>query len=184
MKEWKTNLYLNHAQGSTVCENINIKCGIFQGDSLPPLLFCLALVPLSYELNNTDYGYNIYEEKINHLFYKDDLKLHGKNDYELEGLLRTVKTLIRGKLKSTSSIVQDIDTIIKELDQEETYKYLGIKEGDGIQHETMKEKIRRECFRRVRAVLQSELNAKNKLEAIDTLAIPVVSYSFNVVTGI
>ena len=45
----------------------------------------------------------------------------------------------------------------------------------------MKEKIRKECYRRVKAVLQSELNAKNKLEAINTLAIPVVSYSFNVV---
>ena len=45
----------------------------------------------------------------------------------------------------------------------------------------MKEKIRKECYIRVRAVLQSELNAKNKLEAINTLAIPVVSYSFNVV---
>ena len=78
MKKWKTNLYLNHAQGSTVCENFNIKCGIFQGDSLSPLLFRLALVPLSYELNNIVYGYNIYEEKMNHLFYMDDLKLYGK----------------------------------------------------------------------------------------------------------
>ena len=129
----------------------------------------------------------------------DDLKLYGKNDYELEGLLRTVKTFsdgigmtlgldkcakatfIRGKLKSTSSIVLDIDTKIKKLDQKETYKYLGIEEGDGIQHGKMKEKIRKECYRRVRAVLQSELNAKNKLEAINTLAISVVSYHFNVV---
>ena len=166
---------------------------------MSPLLFCLALVPLSYELNNTGYGYNIYEEKINHLFYVDDLKLYGKNDYVLEGLLRTVKTFsdgigmtlgldkcakatfIRGKLKSTSSIVLDIDTKIKKLDQKETYKYLGIEEGDGIQHGKMKEKIRKECYRRIRAVLQSELNAKNKLEAINTLAISVVSYRFNVV---
>ena len=44
----------------------------------------------------------------------------------------------------------------------------------------MKEKIRKECYRRVREVLQSELNAKNKLEPINTLAISVVSYSFNV----
>ena len=78
MKEWKTNLYLNHAQGSIVCEYISIKCGIFQGDSLSHLLFCLALVPISYELNNTGYGYNIYEEKINHLVYMDDLKLYEK----------------------------------------------------------------------------------------------------------
>ena len=127
----------------------------------------------------------------------DDLKLYGKNDYELEGLLRTVKTFhgdigmtsgldkcakatfIRGKLKSTSSIVLDIDTKIKELDQEETCKYLGMEEGDGIQHRNMKEKIRKERYRRVRTMLQSELNAKNKLETINTLAIPVVSYSFN-----
>ena len=45
----------------------------------------------------------------------------------------------------------------------------------------MKEMIRRECFRRVSAVLQTELNAKNKLEAINTLAIPVVTYSFNII---
>ena len=129
----------------------------------------------------------------------NDLKLYEKNDYELEELLRTVKTFsgdigmtfgldkcakatfIRGKLKSTSSIVLDIDTKIMELDQEKTYKYLGIKEGDGIQHGKMKEKIRKECYRRVRAVLQSELNIKNKLESINTLTIPVVSYSFSVV---
>ena len=129
----------------------------------------------------------------------DDLKLYGKKDYELEGLLRTVKTFsddigmtfglekcakatfIKGKLKSTSSVVLDIDTKIKEQDQEDTYKYLGIEEADRIQHAKMKEKIRKECYIRVRAVLQSELNAKSKSEAINTLAIPVVSYSFNVV---
>ena len=82
--------------------------------------------------------------------------------------------------QSTSSIVLDIDTKIKELDQEETYKSLSIEEGDGIQDEKMKEKIGKECYRRVRAVLQSELNAKDKLEAINTLAITVVSSSFNI----
>ena len=57
---------------------------------------------------------------------------------------------------------------MKELDQEETYKYLSIEEGDGIQHGKMKERIRKECYKRVSGVLQSELNAKNKLEAINT----------------
>ena len=122
-----------------------------------------------------------------------------KNDYELEGLLRIVKTFsddigmtfglekrakatfIKEKLKYTNSIVLDIDTKFKELDQGETYKYLGAEEGDGIQHGKMEEKIRKACYRRVRAVLESELNAKNKLEAITTLAVPVVLYSFNLV---
>ena len=34
------------------------------------------------------------------------------------------------------------DTAIQELNQEEAYKYLGVDEGDGIQHSKMKEKIR------------------------------------------
>ena len=39
MKEWKSNLCLNYSQGNTVCENIKIKCGIIQGNSLSPPFF-------------------------------------------------------------------------------------------------------------------------------------------------
>ena len=91
MKLWSTNLFLNHTKGSMKSDKLNINCGIFQGDSLSPLLFCLSLIPLTNELNNTKYGYEIYEKAINHLFYMDDLKLYAKNDKELEGLLSTVK---------------------------------------------------------------------------------------------
>ena len=55
MKLWKTNLFLYHQQGTLKSNPIDITCGIFQGDSLSPLLFCLALFPLSLELNNTGY---------------------------------------------------------------------------------------------------------------------------------
>ena len=34
MKCWKTTLHLNHAEGSMTSRPINIKSGIFQGDSL------------------------------------------------------------------------------------------------------------------------------------------------------
>ena len=42
----------------------------------------------------------------------------------------------------------------------------------------MKEKVRKQYFRRVRLILRSELNGKNKIEAINSLAIPTVQYSF------
>ena len=45
----------------------------------------------------------------------------------------------------------------------------------------MKEKIRKEYYRRVRLVLNTELNSKNRTEAINTLAVPVVQYSFNII---
>ena len=43
-----------------------------------------------------------------------------------------------------------------------------------------KNKIRQECYRRVRGILQLELNAKNKLEAMNILEISVVAYGFSV----
>ena len=129
----------------------------------------------------------------------DDLKLFVKNEQDLESLLNTVKefsndigmevglgkcakvSFVRGKLQKTSSINLDIDTAVRDLDPEETYKYLGVNEGDGINHASMKEKIRKEYYRRIRLVLKTELNSKNRIEAINTLAVPVVQYSFNII---
>ena len=144
-------------------------------------------------LNDTKCGYEVQGQKISHLLYMDDLKTYARNDNEQKKLLDTVKTFSddikmefgldkcakatfkKGKLTETSSIKLDINTTIKELEQEESYKYLGINEGDGIQHSQMKEKIRKEYYRRVRLVLKSELNAANRIQAITTLAVPVVT---------
>ena len=98
----------------------------------------------------------------------DDLKFFGKNGSEIEVLLKTVKcfsefglekcattTFIHGKQTKSSAISLDIDTQIRNLDPEDTYIYLGVNEGNGIQQAAMKEKIRKECYRRVRAVLKT-----------------------------
>ena len=45
----------------------------------------------------------------------------------------------------------------------------------------MKEKRSNECYRRVRAILKTELNWANRIEAINTLAMPDVQYNFNVI---
>ena len=83
MHMWKTTLVLNTLENKMNVGNININSGIFQGDSLSPILFCVTLIPLSKLLNNTGYGYKIYDNIINHLFYMDDLKLFAKNDQQL-----------------------------------------------------------------------------------------------------
>jgi len=46
------------------------------GDSLWPLLFCIALIPLTNELNRADCGYQVHgtERKINHLLYVNVLE--------------------------------------------------------------------------------------------------------------
>ena len=87
----------------------------------------------------------------------------------------------RGKLVSTGNIEISDDTAIQELNQKDVYKYLGVDESDGIQHSKTKEKIRKDNYRRVRLILRTELNGRNKMEAINSLAVPVVQYTFGII---
>ena len=47
MSQWKTNMTQVHEEGVLETGPIRIKRGIFQGDSLSPLLFTISLNPLS-----------------------------------------------------------------------------------------------------------------------------------------
>ena len=91
----------------------------------------------------------------------DDPKLYGTSDNQLNGLISTVKkvsddiqmefglekcakaTFKRGKKVSAEGILLNDHQFIKDLDQSETYKYLGMEEG-GVQHHQMKVKIKKE----------------------------------------
>ena len=50
-----------------------------------------------------------------------------------------------------------------------------------MQHGNMKEKTRKECYRKIRVILKTGLNSTNRVQAINTLAIPVATYSFNII---
>ena len=87
-------------------------------------------------------------------------------------------TFFRRKLLKAKKVTLDITTVIKDFEPEESYQYLGVTEENGIQHSSLRGKIRKECFRRVRSILKSELNARNRIGAINSLALPVIKYSF------
>jgi len=61
------------------------------------------------------------------------------------------------------------------------YKYLGIEESFDIQHKNEKVKLKKEYLRRLRLVLSTELCAKYKLQAIGSLAVPVLRYSLGII---
>jgi len=70
---------------------------------------------------------------------------------------------------------------IKELGPRKAYMYLGIEESFDIQHKNEKEQLKKEYLRRLRLVLGTELSAKNKIQSIGLLTVPVHRYSFGIV---
>jgi len=89
--------------------------------------------------------------------------------------------LKRGSVQSKMHLGSTFENDIKELDPREAYKYLGLEESFDIEHRNEKEKLKKEYLRRLRLVLGTELSAKNKIQAIGSLAVPVLSYSFGIV---
>jgi hypothetical protein len=88
----KTNRHLYAEKKLIETEDIEIQCGIFQGDSLSPLLFCISLIPFKEQLNklNTGYEEHTTKTKISRLLYMDSLKLIGKTEEELQKHMQTV----------------------------------------------------------------------------------------------
>ena len=170
---------------------------MFQGELLSPLFFHMALAPLLPMPKRISYDYTTQSlMKINHNL---NLKMCAKNNKEEIGLLQTVKTFsddikmefrldkcvkasfVRGKLTVKENIQIDIDTTIKKLEPEKSYKYLSINDGDGIQHSHVKKNIRKEYYQRIWLVMNSQLNAANMIDSKNTLAVLVVTYSFNII---
>ena len=73
--------------------NVKIRRGIFQGNSLSPLLFVLVMIPLTLVLRQTKASYELKKggKKINHLLFMDDLKLFAKNEDQTDNLANTVR---------------------------------------------------------------------------------------------
>ena len=169
---------------------------IFQGDSLSPLLFVLALIPLIMVLRKVTAGYELAGGKgvVNHLLFMDDLKLYGKSERQVDTLVNTVRVVSqdigmefginkcavlntkRGKFHNCEGIKLPDGQSIKGLDEGDGYKYLGMLEADEVKHTNMKEIVTKEYNRRVRRILRSKLNGGNTINAINLRAVAVIRY--------
>ena len=69
--------------------------------------------------------------------------------------------------------------LMKTID-EEGYKYLGILEYDKVKEGEMKTEFVSEYKRRLRLILRSKLNGKNKIKAINSWAVAIMKYGAEV----
>ena len=69
---------------------------------------------------------------------------------------------------------------MKEVD-ENGYTYLGILQLDEIKEHEMKNKVTAEYKRRLRLILKSKLNGKNKIQAINTWAVALLRHAAGII---
>ena len=89
MKIWTTTLQVKVKNHRILSGPIRIQRGIYQGNSLSALWFCLSLNPLSYLLKRTNCGFGIHSgnqeiQRLNHLLYKDVIKLYAATNNQLQ----------------------------------------------------------------------------------------------------
>ena len=197
MKNWKLELT---SSGVSLGE-VNIRRGIFQGDSLSPLLFVICMIPLTMVLRKVNFHYELGDKvtKLNHLLFMDDLKLFAKSHDQIDSLVTTVQMfstdigmefginkcgaviLQRGKIVRSTGVLLPDGKLMKAID-DDGYKYLGILESDKIKENEMKLQFVKEYKRKIRLILKSKLNGKNKIKAINTWAVAVLRYGAGILT--
>ena len=79
--------------GGTDLGQVDIRRGIFQGDSLSPLLFVLIMLPLTLVLRKMRAGYRFVKnmKPVSHILLMDDLKLYGASKDQLDSLVQVVR---------------------------------------------------------------------------------------------
>ncbi len=192
MRNWKTRIG---------AKEVHFRRGIFQGDSLAPLIFVICLIPISRALKQEGLGYSLGRGKtsVSHLWFMDDCKLYAQDNKQQQKQVQRLEEEARkagmtfGLPKCASQIMkrgritehaaprtEDGETLPSV--PEHGYKYLGMLQTDLIDHKQMKEKLAAQYKGRVRKMLtKTRLNAANTIKAINTWAVSVLRYSAGIV---
>ena len=190
--KWKTNLY---ADGKVI-GSVPIRRGIFQGNSFSPLLFVITLLPFTHILRKTGMGYQLKKNgaKVNHLFFMNYLKLYGKNDKEIDSLIKTVwqcGKVIKmefGISKCAIVLLQRVKKTrwegiqlpnVEEIGEADDrgYKYLGVLELPKIMCDKRKRKVKNVYQKGTTLLMKPHLNGKNLFLALSTWAISVLEWT-------
>ncbi|CAK1585984.1 unnamed protein product [Parnassius mnemosyne] len=200
MGQWSTIL-CHLGERMTAAENhIRIRRGIFQGDCLSPIWFCLSQNPLSTLLEGSGRGFQLRRggTKVTHLFYMDDLKLFASSRSHLMELLNitcnfsnsirmelgtdkcAVLHVERGRVANSEGIDLSMPINITTLSEAETYRYLGMSQNIGVDEAGMKQSVCDVFYARLTKVLNSLLSGVNKTHAYNGWVMPVLMYTFGI----
>ncbi|CAK1584450.1 unnamed protein product [Parnassius mnemosyne] len=180
--------------------HIRIRRGIFQGDCLSPIWFCLSLNPLSTLLEGSGRGFQLWQGGtiVTHLFYIDDLKIFASTRSHLMELLNitcdfsnsirmelgtdkcAVLHVERGGVANSERLDLSMLINMKTLSEAEIYRYLGMSQNIGIDEADMKQSVCDVFYARLTKVLNSLLAGVNNTHAYNCWMMPVVVNTFGI----
>ena len=192
MPLWRTNLELRGRHQTTLTFPIRFRRGVFQGDTLSPLLFGLALAPLSTALR-TGGGFNskYQDEPITHLAFMDDVKLFEESHDEAEAALGVAESaakavgmelgeakcgvvrIRRGRHAPSGDLGTRTTTVREVLS---SYKYLGVDQLAGTRSKQTIARVTSEYLKRVRQTWRSNLNSRKTVGLHNSYCVGVLRY--------
>ena len=203
MEKWKTRLEIWSRGEKSTSRWIDISCRFLQGDSYSPVGFCISEVPVCLLLQQSK-GYRMGPPECRdisrtHSLFVDDLKQYQESHETLkdvnEIIVRTSHdtgacyrvtkcaeiVLESGKMvggEGLQVLEERMDSM--DPDKNEIYKFLGIEQADGIKTKRVYEPVKHEVTKRVRMLINTELNDIKLVRAINAKVIPVAAYLMNV----
>ena len=203
MSKWKTRLEIWNGSEKMTSRWIRILCGFLQGDSYSPVGFCISEIPICILLQHSR-GYRMGEPgnhvvKRTHSLFVDDLKVYQESHEALEivneiivqtshdtgacyGGSKCAEIIFKNGKMARGEGLQVLEERMKTMDpdENETYKFLGIEQADGIRTKTVFTRVKEEVLKRMKVIVNTELNDANLIKAINMKVIPVAAYAINI----
>ncbi|KAK6018747.1 reverse transcriptase [Ostertagia ostertagi] len=197
--------YCGYQNGRMVrSKPLDVKRGVMQGDTLSPLLFCMAIAPISAKLRNSVSPYrtatgalspNSEPLEINHQFYMDDLKVYTSRWDDIAKAKQGIEK-VAGELglqmNPTKCAVNSLNvpqqlTATEEMENipvlgsSSLYKYLGAEQNALINIDELWTRVVAKSEATAVRIMQSNLTVRQKVNGYNQVVIPKLKYAFSCV---
>ena len=196
--KWNLTLVIPTEDGEIETENIFLKNGIMQGDSVCPTLYTMIKNPVSWLVRSFQ-GYVLstpIKEKVTHTLFIDDLKGYAKSLKEMISEMNVIKGAMidagliwnvskskvlgvqPGKFIDCGDVTLRDGTVVESLKEKESYKYMGVQQSTKNEVDLIDEKALKKIKQRAHIVWSSKLSDWNKILATNVFVNSSIYYYF------
>uniref|UniRef100_A0A915M777 Reverse transcriptase domain-containing protein n=1 Tax=Meloidogyne javanica TaxID=6303 RepID=A0A915M777_MELJA len=198
MRGWSVRYELMKNGKIIQSNKLRVRNGVLQGDSMSPLLYCLAIAPISHNLKTLPkYKVSVPGQDVtinlNHLFYMDDFKGFAPSNEYLREIIEKTRGIARSlglefNTKKCAWIPTEIrgEEAVIELPTlgSKAYTYLGVEESLEVDFDQAWNRIKERMVVRVKKLLKTEKTWGTFRTGYSTCVMPVGRFLYmNTVVG-